>query len=254
MVKFIIVSLEGNVGAGKSTLFNLIKREFPEAFFLEEPLEAWQCVAGDPSLNMLEKFYEDPVRWGYTFQLLAYQSRLMAWERQFKRWEEMLKARSQHDTPTKECLTQSSEKERELVQLVFTERSIESSRTLFFRLARQLLYISEIEYHMYEEFYAWLMRAYSHFAVDQVIYINTPAEECYRRLTKRGRSEESSVSLDYLRSLEQKHLEWFEEDREKFVLLDIDATENYITDTAIQKRICKQIRESMRDLVSKFEN
>ena len=41
MVKFIIVALEGNVGAGKSTLFNLIKKEFTEAIFLEEPLEAW---------------------------------------------------------------------------------------------------------------------------------------------------------------------------------------------------------------------
>ena len=41
MVKFIIISLEGNVGAGKSTLFNLIKREFPDAFYLEEPLQEW---------------------------------------------------------------------------------------------------------------------------------------------------------------------------------------------------------------------
>jgi hypothetical protein len=35
----------------------MIKKEFPEAFFLEEPLESWQYINNDPNLNMLEKFY-----------------------------------------------------------------------------------------------------------------------------------------------------------------------------------------------------
>lgn len=39
--KFIIVSLEGNVGAGKSTLFEILRKEFPKAIFLMEPLESW---------------------------------------------------------------------------------------------------------------------------------------------------------------------------------------------------------------------
>jgi deoxycitidine kinase/deoxyguanosine kinase len=44
MVKFVLVSLEGNIGAGKSTLFNMIKKEFPDSLFLNEPLEMWQNV------------------------------------------------------------------------------------------------------------------------------------------------------------------------------------------------------------------
>lgn len=67
MVKFVLVSLEGNIGAGKSTLFNIIKKEFPDAFILEEPVDTWQCINNDPTLNILEKFYQDPLRWGLTF-------------------------------------------------------------------------------------------------------------------------------------------------------------------------------------------
>lgn len=39
--KYLIVSLEGNVGAGKSTLFEILKKEYPDAYFLMEPLESW---------------------------------------------------------------------------------------------------------------------------------------------------------------------------------------------------------------------
>lgn len=67
MAKFVLVSLEGNIGAGKSTLFNMIKKEFPESLFLNEPLESWQNVNDVPNLNILDKFYSDPQRWSYSF-------------------------------------------------------------------------------------------------------------------------------------------------------------------------------------------
>lgn len=69
--KFILISLEGNIGAGKSTLFQLIQNSFPQAIFLQEPVAAWQSLNNNPELNVLSKFYEDTLRWGYTFQLFA---------------------------------------------------------------------------------------------------------------------------------------------------------------------------------------
>lgn len=43
---------------------------------------------------------------------------------------------------------------------MFTERSIESARELFFKLCYNDGTISELEYHIYEEFYEWLMEHY----------------------------------------------------------------------------------------------
>ncbi len=40
---------------------------------IPEPVENWQYVAG---YNLLDKYYEDPSRWGYTFQVNCILSRM----------------------------------------------------------------------------------------------------------------------------------------------------------------------------------
>ena len=35
--------------------------------FLDEPVDEWKAVNNDPSLNVLQTFYEDPKRWAYSF-------------------------------------------------------------------------------------------------------------------------------------------------------------------------------------------
>ena len=43
---------------------------------------------------------------------------------------------------------------------------------------------------------------------DAIIYLRTPADECFQRLQVRGRSEEHGISLAYLQQLEACHDEW----------------------------------------------
>ena len=62
--------------------------------------------------------------------------------------------------------------------MVFTERSIESSRELFFKTCHLSGALNEIEYQIYEEFYVWLMEHYEQYMVDCVVYVNTPPETC----------------------------------------------------------------------------
>ena len=57
------IAIEGNIGAGKSTLINYFK-QFEEVQVHAEPLDKWQNVNGE---NLLAKLYEDPKRW--TFQV-----------------------------------------------------------------------------------------------------------------------------------------------------------------------------------------
>ncbi|CAD8184697.1 unnamed protein product [Paramecium pentaurelia] len=220
--KFIIISLEGNIGAGKSTLFEILKQQYPQAIFLMEPLEQWQKINGNSNLNILEKYYQDVDRWGFTFQIYAYQSRLMAWDRQLQQ------------------VLQNNQQSKEPV-LVFTERSIESARELFFKLCYNDGNISQIEYEIYEEFYQWLMNHYPQYLIDCVIYVNTPPEVCLQRLIKRGRSEEVSVPLDYLKKLHQRHEDWLSQKSNRFQTIKIDATLNYVQD--------QKIKENMRQLL-----
>lgn len=156
--KYLVVSLEGNIGAGKSTLFQLMREEFPEAIFLEEPLEEWQAVKGDPRLNMLEQFYAEPRRWSFTFQVHCIQSKLRAWDRE-------IKARERKDGE---------------VQVVFTERSIESARAVFFRNCHEKGLLNQLEHAIYEEYYAWLTEHFRKYAVGSVVYVKTPVQECFK--------------------------------------------------------------------------
>jgi hypothetical protein len=75
------IALEGNIAAGKSTLLRLLEDEVGYVV-VPEPISRWQSVspAGEKSCggNLLELFYNDPKRWGLTFQMYAFLSRTMA--------------------------------------------------------------------------------------------------------------------------------------------------------------------------------
>ena len=61
------------------------------------------------------------------------------------------------------------------------------------------------------------------------IYLKTNPEVCFKRLQKRSRNEESSVPLDYLVQLHNKHETWLN-NIEKSRILTIDANKEFETD------------------------
>lgn len=79
-----IISLEGNIGSGKSTFYNYIKEHFsryydrPEGkciYFVEEPVDDWEDIK-DAEGNLIENFYKFPEKYSFCFQMTAYISRL----------------------------------------------------------------------------------------------------------------------------------------------------------------------------------
>ena len=55
-----VFSIEGNIGAGKSTILRLISASFNDVEFIEEPVKEWQNLGGE---NLLDAFYKDPKRY-----------------------------------------------------------------------------------------------------------------------------------------------------------------------------------------------
>ncbi|MBA2307109.1 deoxynucleoside kinase [Candidatus Dependentiae bacterium] len=169
-------AVEGNIGAGKSTFLTII-RTFLNARVVMEPHEKWQNVGGH---NLLDKFYADSSRWAYTFQMYAFITRMME---------------------KREASVSSSE----VVHIL--ERSVFSDRYCFAQNCFELGVMTELEWNLYRECFDWL--AESHAATPHgFIYMQTDPEICYKRLLKRNRSEEAGVSLDYLRTVHEKHESW----------------------------------------------
>jgi deoxyadenosine/deoxycytidine kinase len=181
-----LILLEGNIGAGKTTIGSIITAS--GVFnFIEEPTETWR--EGFAS-NMLDLFYQDARRWGFTFQMCALLTRA-------RTWREI----SQHSDHRPIILERSVFCDR----FVFAENGY---RTGLFSLAEYQLYCGMWDF----------MVANGCAAPSLILYLRTPAEVCLQRIQKRSRAEESHISLDYLLQLERLHDEWLLDNPKTIVL------------------------------------
>lgn len=169
--------LEGNIGAGKSTFLKILQKYLNVQIALE-PHERWQNVGGGE--NLLDAFYKDPKRWAYTFQSYAFVSRIMSQEEHA------------NESPFG-------------IQIV--ERSVFSDRYCFALNCYELGYMSELEWRLYQEWFGWLVDMYVP-KPDGIIYVRTNPDVCLERIARRARSEEGSVSREYLHMLHDKHERW----------------------------------------------
>jgi deoxyadenosine/deoxycytidine kinase len=169
-----LVLLEGNIAAGKSTLGRQLAAS-PTFEFVPEPVERWQ---GGFAANLLERFYTDTRRWAFTLQICAFVTRTQA-----------LQAHS----PNPDRVT------------VF-ERSIYCDRHVFAKNLHQHGFMDDTEWALYLHF--WNHQRDSAPIPDAILYLRTPADECFRRLQIRARAEEKTIPLEYLQQLEARHDEW----------------------------------------------
>ena len=76
-----IISIEGNIGSGKTTFVNRMKNLVTNiqgipVYYLPEPVDIWESIKDDSGQNMLQLFYSDPTKHAFAFQMMAYISRL----------------------------------------------------------------------------------------------------------------------------------------------------------------------------------
>lgn len=151
------VSIEGNIASGKSTLVNRLQQTTRVPVFLE-PVNNW---------TLLDKFYEDQLRWGFTFN-------------------------------TEVLLSMNKWKNNDYNSIY--ERSPNSCRYVFTQLMFEDGILTREELDLFD-------KLFENFSWDQdvIIYVRTPPEICFQRMHQRGRECESNVSLEYLQKLDKAH-------------------------------------------------
>lgn len=197
----LLVLLEGNIGAGKTTVGRTIA-DSGHMGFVEEPTAVWQ--EGFAS-NMLDLFYKDTHRWAFTFQILAFVTRAKTWH---------------------EVWQQTDHKQ------VILERSIYCDRFVFAENCYRTGLFSETEYQLYCRMWDFVVPQFVD-EPDFILYLRTPASVCQQRIAARARHEESGIPLSYLEQLEQLHDAWLL-DNPKTILLD---GENHWTAGAIAAKL-----------------
>ena len=175
-----IVSIEGNIGSGKSTIINYLKNvNNNNIVFVDEPVDEWLNIKSNGK-NALELFYEDQEKNSFWFQVLAYITRL----------RNLL-----------ETVKKNPDK------IIITERSIYTDKYVFAQMLFDSGKISDIEFQTYNY---WFDTFKNETRIDVILYVNTKPEECMNRIKTRNRSEESGVELEYLIDCHSKHVDWLE--------------------------------------------
>ena len=199
-----IYALEGNIGAGKSTIMKIISNQFHDVEFVEEPVNQWQNLNG---CNLLNAFYSDPKRWGFSFEFYSMLTKIQA----------LLKA-ADSDKP-----------------IIIIERSILSNK-VFMDLSNDLGKLDKMEYTMLINTYNfYLENVYPQIA--GIIYLDTPVDECIRRITKRNRGEECTIEKSYLNSIKEKMDEMC--NSSTMIVIRIDGMYDCERDV---KRVCDDIK------------
>ena len=183
----IVISIDGNIGSGKSTLISEMKKQLKDnkdIIFLQEPVNDWISLTDDKNDNILNKFYKDKDRWSYIFQNFAFITRARI----------MLDAIKENkygyfDKP----------------KVIITERSVETDKNVFAKMLFEDKNMTDLEFKLYNEWYTYL---YPEIKVNNVVYLRTLPQTAYERMCNRSRKEENTVPKDYIQMVHKFHDDW----------------------------------------------
>lgn len=195
-----IISIEGNIGSGKSKFIQLFKQylyektSFSDKFvFLSEPVDEWINTKNENDENILEVFYKDRKRWSYTFQMNAF--------------------------ITKSKLLMNCDKNK----IIVSERSVLTDKHIFAKSCFEDSSMDKMEEQLYNKWFEWLTDNLN-ISPDLIVYLQASPKVSYERMLKRGRKEEENVSFEYIQKISDYHNEWLSKERtENVLILNVDS-------------------------------
>jgi deoxyadenosine/deoxycytidine kinase len=187
---YTLISIEGDIGAGKTTLIDKLKAAHPDWHFIDEPVGTWTKLQTSDGKNLLELFYEDKTRYSYTFQNCALLSRAMNIAKTIEDWERRCRLNP----------------EEEQYNVFVTERCIETDFNVFAKMLHDDGHMNLMEWDLYKMWYDYVKKQSP--ALSGIVYVNTPPDICHARIAIRGRKGEDGIPLEYLKNLEVYQNAW----------------------------------------------
>ena len=176
------IAIAGNIGAGKTTLCELLSAHFN-----------WEVNYESTDNNpYLEDFYNDMNRWSFNLQIYFLSNR----------YRQIVDIQQGSKT-------------------VIQDRSIYEDAHIFAPNLHHMGLMTERDFLNYFELFDLMQSQVK--APDLLIYLRASVPTLVQHIQQRGRDYESTMSLHYLKSLNDKYEEWIDAYKEGTLLvLDVD--------------------------------
>jgi deoxyadenosine/deoxycytidine kinase len=177
-----IVSVEGNIGSGKSTVLKAMRERYHDIdgvpiVYVDEPVSQWEQIKSKEGKNMIELFYANPSKYAFSFQMMAYISRLT-----------MIQAAVQANPNA----------------IIITERCLLTDYNIFASMLHEQGQMLDEEFTIYK---TWFHAFQQEIPVNSIVYIRCSPSTAFTRCKKRARVGEE-IPLEYLAQCHEKHENW----------------------------------------------
>lgn len=176
----VIISVQGNIGSGKSTLVAKLKELLGSGrhrvCYLQEPVDEWETIKDSEGKTILELFYGDQGSYAFQFQMMAYISRLAILKRALN---------GNYD-------------------VIISERSLATDKQVFCQMLYDNKKINDVEFQIYNK---WFEEFQREFPVENIVYIQTDPTVAHERVGRRARDGEA-IPLEYLANCHEYHERW----------------------------------------------
>ena len=179
-----IVSIEGNIGSGKTTAKEKLKEYIIQnngmesTVFVDEPTDEWQTIQDENGVPILVNLYRDIKRFAFRFQMMAYISRLK-------------KLRDALRNPN--------------IKIIITERCLITDAHVFAKMLYDSKHIEEDEYQIYTR---WFDEFAKEVEPSCIVYFKASTDVCMSRIKKRNRVGEQDMQYEYLDRCNKYHDDW----------------------------------------------
>jgi deoxyadenosine/deoxycytidine kinase len=206
------ISLEGSIGAGKSTIVKAIAdlgRD--DVIVLQEPVVRWtakniESTADGPRTSLLEAYYHDAKSVALAFQMFAMLTRVQQ---------------------LSDIVEEISKKELNKPILIVAERCSWSDYDIFGKPMHDKGLLSAADWYVYTAWFKAVTesRMAPPLKPSGYAFLNCSPKGCLDRIAHRARPGEEEIDVPYMEALHEAHLRFFEKQRGTGVsVLELDGS------------------------------
>ena len=216
-MKPIIISIEGNIGSGKSSIINIIKYNFPTYKILFNPINPINLILNKKTI--FDNFYHDKKRWSYTLQNYSYITKI------------------------KQLL-----KEIDKQSIIITKSSVLTDKYIYANMLYQNGYMTKLEMKTYLELFD---TQHENTNLNGIIYLNTDPIISYNAIKKRNILFEKYIELDHIENTYQNYELWLKDKNNIIPILELDGDLDFESDNKIYLCFLSKISIFIDKLIKK---